>query len=133
MFASGTVLIVEEGGYAAVDLSAAIEESEGCVAGPVSTLSETLTVLDSTNVCGAVVDCELADACEVVMLLVQRDVPVVIQISTPLPRSLGDLGDQASILVRPVDSRTVLNCLLVQIGRSEMRAPNTLGSKPKQV
>ncbi len=133
MFASGTVLIVDEGGYSAIDLSAAIEESEGCVAGPVSTLTEAISLLDSTNVCGAVVDCDLADACEVVMLLVQRDVPVVIQMSARLPHSLEDLGDKASFVVRPVDPRTVLDCLLLQIGRSETRAQNTLASEPKQV
>jgi hypothetical protein len=36
-----TILIFEETNYAALDLSQAIEESDGCVAGPVTTLSET--------------------------------------------------------------------------------------------
>ena len=41
MLGSKTILIVDESGYAALDLSEAIEESDGCVAGPVATLSET--------------------------------------------------------------------------------------------
>ena len=45
MLGSKTVLIVDENGYAALDLSEAIVESDGRVAGPAATLSETLTIL----------------------------------------------------------------------------------------
>ena len=38
MLGSKTVLIVDESGYAALDLSEAIVESDGCVAGPAATL-----------------------------------------------------------------------------------------------
>jgi len=127
MLGSKTVLIVDESGYAALDLSETIVESDGCVAGPAATLSETLIILDSTCVCGAVVDCELADAFDVVMLLTERDVPIVVQISGSLPHGLGDLSERASVLVRPVDPRTILETLLMEIGRCEMRASNTLG------
>ena len=78
--------------------SEAIEESEGCVAGPVATLSEALTILDSRDVEGAIVDCELPEASEVVMLLTERDVPLVIQTSLELPQSfagLADLGEKS--------------------------------------
>jgi hypothetical protein len=44
-----TILIFDEATYAALDLSQAIEESEGCVAGPVATLVDTLTILDTTT------------------------------------------------------------------------------------
>jgi hypothetical protein len=128
-----TILIFEETNYAALDLSQAIEESDGCVAGPVTTLSETLTILDSSDVGGAIVDCELADAAEVVMLLAQRDVPLVVQICASLPQSLGHLAEKASVLVRPVDPRTILESLLMEIGTSELRASNKLGSDLKEV
>ena len=89
-----TILIFDEATYAALDLSQAIEESEGCVAGPVATLVDTLTILDTTDVGGAIVGCQLADAAEVVMLLTQRDVPFVAQICAALPQSLDDLGEK---------------------------------------
>jgi hypothetical protein len=133
MLGSKTILIVDESGYAALDLSEAIEESDGYVAGPVVTLSEAVAILDSTCVCGAIVDCQLADAFDVVMLLTERDVPIVAQISASLPHGLGDLGERASVLVQPVDSRTILETLLMEIGRCEMRGSNTLASGPKQV
>jgi len=133
MLNSMTILIFDGSGYSSLDLSEAIEESEGRVAGPVATLSETLTILDSVDVGGAIVDCELPGATEVVMLLAERDVPLVIQTSVPLPHSLGDLSESASVLTRPVDPRTLLESLLIEVGRSELRASNMLGSAPKEV
>ena len=62
MFGSKTILIADGSIYAALDLSDAVEASEGCVAGPVETLSEPLTILDSRDLAGAIVDCELPDA-----------------------------------------------------------------------
>ncbi|HEX3422593.1 MAG TPA: hypothetical protein VHS33_04225 [Sphingomicrobium sp.] len=133
MLGSQTVLIVDESGYAALDLADAIEESDGCVVGPVATAAEALTILDSVEVCGAIVDCELAAAFEVVMLLAQRKIPIVVQVSGSPPHSLGDLNERASVLVRPVDPRTILETLLMEIGKSEMRGSNTLASDPKRV
>ncbi len=121
MLNSMTILIFDGNGYSSLDLSEAIEESEGCVAGPVATLSEALTILDSGDVEGAIVDCELPEASEVVMLLTERDVPVVIQTSLALPQSLAglaDLGERATVLTRPVDPRTILETLLIEVGRS---------------
>lgn len=114
-------MIVDESSYAALDLSDAIEESEGQVAGPVATLSEALTILDSTSIAGAIVDCELAHGFEVFMLLAQREIPMVVQISASLPPLLGDLRDSASVLVRPVDPGTILQALVMEMGKSEMR------------
>ena len=133
MLNSMTILIFDGNGYSSMDLSEAIEESEGCVAGPVVTFSEALTILDSADVGGAIVDCELPEASEVVMLLTERDVPVVIQTSVALPQSLGDLGERASVLTRPVDPRTILETLLIEVGRSELRASIKLGSDAKEV
>jgi hypothetical protein len=82
---------------------------------------------------GAVVDWELADGSEIVMLLVERDVPVVIHSSRSLSNSLAHLDAKPGILVRPVAPRTVLECLLMEIGKSELRDSNTLGSNLKQV
>ena len=133
MLESKTILIFDGSGYAALDLSDAIEESEGSVAGPVSTLSEAITILDSTCVGGAVVDCELADAADVVMLLAKRDVPLVVQICASVPHSLGDLSDRACVLVRPVDPRTILESLVVEMGRHELRVSTELGPALKEV
>ena len=126
MFESKTILIFDDSGYASLDLSEAIEESDGCVAGPVATLSETLIILDSVDVGGAIVDCDLAEASDVVMLLSQRDIPLVVQVCASPERSLDEFDDKGSVLMRPVDPRTILKSLLVEIGKSELRASNKL-------
>ena len=85
MLGSKTILIVDESGYAALDLSQAIEGSDGLVAGPVATLSEAMVLLDDIPIGGAIVDFEVAEA-SIVMLLTERNVPLVIQISSALRR-----------------------------------------------
>lgn len=130
MLNSMTILIFDGSGYSSLDLSEAIEESDGRVAGPVATLSETVTILESIDVGGAIVDCQLPGASEVVMLLADRDIPLVIQTSVALPQSL---GERASVLTRPVDPRTLLETLLIEVGRSELRTSNMLGPIPKAV
>ena len=133
MLGSTTILIVDESGYAAVDLSQAIEESDGCVAGPVVTLSEATAILDEGPIGGAIVDFEVAEALPLVMLLSERNVPLVVQISSSLAPSQCDLGQRASVLVRPVDPHTVLESLVMEMGKMELAASNRLGSPPKEV
>ena len=133
MLRSKTILIVDDGGYAALDLSQAIEESDGYVAGPVATLSEAMVLLDDVPIGGAIVDFEVAEASQVVMFLAERNVPVVIQVSSSLAPSRCQFDDMASVLVRPVDPQTVLELLLMEIGKGELKASNTLGCQPKEV
>src|SRR4029434_516178 len=94
MFGSKTILIADGSTYAALDLSEAVEDSEGCVAGPVDSLSEALTILDSVNIAGAIVDCEIPDASALIMRLAETGVPLVVQTSIPLPDSLAVLDDR---------------------------------------
>jgi hypothetical protein len=67
------------------------------------------------------------------MLLRQREIPVVVQISSSTPYSLGNLSGRASVLMRPVDPRSILETLLKKMGKSEMRVSNALASRLKQV
>lgn len=133
LFDSKTILIADGSTYAAMDLSEAVEASEGCVAGPVATLSEALTILDSVTVAGAIVDCELPDATALVMRLAEAGVPLVVQTSLALPPALEALDGRLPVLMRPVDPRTVINTLASEIGKASRPIPNKLGSAPKQV
>ncbi len=130
---SKTILVADGSTYAALDLSAAIEGSEGCVAGPVATLSEAPTILDSRSIAGAIVDCELPDASALVMRLAESGVPLVVQTSVPLPPALEALDGRLSVLMRPVDPRTVVAALVSEIGKAKLPWEIRLGSAPKQV
>ena len=132
MFALETILIADASTYAALDLSAFVEDNEGCVAGPVANLSEALTILDSVDLAGAIVDCEFADASVLILRLVRTGVPLVVQTSVPLPTALEDLADRLMVLIRPVDPRTVIHALANEI--SKIKLPeNKLVSSLKQV
>ena len=52
------VLIVEDNLYLSIDLSAAVEEMDGRVVGPVCSAAEAHLVLDAENVSAAILDCE---------------------------------------------------------------------------
>jgi hypothetical protein len=118
VLSSKTILIVDGSTYAALDLSASIEDCDGCVAGPVGTLPEALAILDSCEVAGAVVDGELADATALVMRLAKEGMPLVVQTSMPLPRALDCLDGRLSVLMRPVDARTIIRTLAAEISKA---------------
>lgn len=133
MFGSRTILIADGSTYAAMDLSDAVEAHDGRVAGPVETLAEALDIIASHDVAGAIVDCELPDATPLVLRLAEAGVPLVVQTSTPLPPALEALDGRLSVLMRPVDPRTVIDILAGEIGKAEPPIQIKLGSAPKQV
>jgi hypothetical protein len=133
MFDSETILVLEDNVYSGFDLADIIEAMEGTVAGPVTTIAETLSILGSTPIGGAVIDCDLTDAPAMATALGERNVPVVLQVSGVLPEALRSLDGAVCFLMRPVDSRTVLEALLIEIGKAKAHASNMLGSEPKKV
>jgi hypothetical protein len=60
-------------------------------------------------------------------------VPLVVQTSTPLPAALEALDGRLSVLMRPVDPRTIIAVLAADIGKRSVRVENKLGSPLKQV
>lgn len=122
MFDSKTILIADGSTYAALDLTEAVEDGEGCVAGPVASLAEALTILDEGDVAGAIVDCGLDDASALILRLAEAHVPMVVQTSIPLPEALDTLDGRLSVLMRPVDARTVIDSLAHEIGKAEQRS-----------
>lgn len=133
MLGSKTILIADGSTYAAIDLSAAVQASGGRVAGPVVTLADALTILDSGDVAGAIVDCELAGAARLVMRLTEAGVPVVVQTSIALPPALEAHDGRLSVLMRPVDPRTVIYVLTDEIDNAKVHGTIKLGTGAKQV
>lgn len=122
MFGSKTILIADGSTYAALDLAAAVEASEGRVAGPVHTLAEALAVIGSHSIAGAIVDCELADAAALVLRLTDAGVPVIAQTSVPLPPALQAMDGRLPVLMRPVDPGKVIALLARAMGGAESGA-----------
>lgn len=121
MLQSRTILVVDGSAYGGIDLSFAIAECDGMVVGPVASAADALGILDEGEVAGAVVDCEVADAVALVTRLAQSNVPMIIRTCGPLPQPLDGLAGQIGVLVKPVDTRIVIDALLDEIGKVDLR------------
>ena len=131
MFSEAPVLIAEENSYLAIDLSNALEDMEGKVVGPASTLAEALQLLEQNAVAAAIVDCRLGehDTVSLTRILAQRGVPFVIHTSTPAPGAIAALHPDVPVLVKPVQPRALLTCLLDEmrkVGQRPMPGPAPL-------
>jgi CheY-like chemotaxis protein len=114
MFSDAPILIAEDNLYVALDLSNAVEDMDGRVVGPASTVVEALSLLATRAVAAAIVDCQLADrdVAPLARQLAERRVPFIIHTSTPVPRDFGDLHPGVPVLMKPLQSSAVLACLL---------------------
>jgi len=118
MFGSRTVLIVDGNAYHGIDLSSAIEERDGCVAGPVASVADAIRILESETISAAVVDwddCEPAGP-DVVVLLAERNITMAILSAKSLPSRLSQAQPGITVLVKPVDTALLLDALLIQMG-----------------
>jgi hypothetical protein len=119
MLGSTTILIVDGNAYDGLGLSLAIEESDGCVAGPVATAADVRIILDSQSIAGAIVDCDIdgSEAADVLMLLAGEGIPTVVQTVWPPPTALQSLNGKTMVLIKPVNTTLVLDALLIEIDR----------------
>src|ERR1043166_6289783 len=103
MLGSTTILIVDGNAYDGLGLSLAIEESDGCVAGPVATAADVRIILDSQLIAGAIVDCDIdgSEAADVLMLLAGEGIPTVVQTVWPPPSALQSLNGKTMVLIKP--------------------------------
>ena len=120
MFSEAPILIVEDNLYLAIDLSIAVEEMDGRVVGPASSVSEALTLLATHDIAAAIVDCHLADrdALPLARQLAARKVPFVIHTATPVLAVSAEFHPHVPILMKPLRAEAVLTCLLNEIRKS---------------
>lgn len=134
MLEDRTILIFDDSGYGTLDLTCEVEGRQGFVAGPVATVDEAMSIIDSVEVAAAVVDCDVGNcvAAPLILRLAERNVPIVIQTSGGLPDVLRPVRDRIAVLFKPVDPRLVVDSLLIEIGRNRVtdRKPNKLGEVP---
>src|SRR3954469_22648858 len=84
------ILIVEDQAIIALDLESAVEESNGQVIGPASTVREALNLLHTNEVDAAILDANLpdGDVTHVAEALIDRKVPFVINTGVAVPLQL---------------------------------------------
>jgi DNA-binding NtrC family response regulator len=122
MFSEAPILIAEDNLYLALDLSNAVEDMDGRVVGPASTVAEALALLAQKHVAAAIVDCLLADGdvAPLARQLAERRVPFVIHTSTPVPQAIGERHPRVPVLMKPLQASAVLTCLLDEMRKGAL-------------
>lgn len=123
MLNDSAVLIVEDNVYLALDLSQAVEESNGRVVGPVATVAEALALVEREPIAAALLDSQLADrdVTPVVMVLTAKGVPFVIHSATGLPPEIEQLVPDVPLLVEPLHAEAAVTRLAAELKRREGR------------
>src|SRR5256885_228547 len=124
MFSAAPVLIAEDNLYLSLDLSSAVEEMNGRVVGPASSVAEALTLLARHEIAAAIVDFQLVDhdAGVLAQQLARRRIPFVIHTANELPPSVAALHPGVPVLMKPLQPQAVLTCLLDEMRKSRMTA-----------
>ena len=112
-----SVLILEDNAFVALDLSMAVEDSNGIVIGPAGSVAEALALIDAQEISAAVLDCQLSDrdVTPVALLLIDRGVPFVIHSGTGLPPQLRQAHPDLPVLSKPLQPRSVIAALVDRI------------------
>jgi DNA-binding response OmpR family regulator len=123
LFHHDRILIVEDNVYLALDLSNAIEDCNGHVVGPVRTVAEALSLIESQQLSGAVLDFHLEDrdSSPIAESLADQRVPFVIHSCVDLPFEITSLYSNVPILMKPLHPSFVLECLLSEIRKNAPR------------
>jgi len=121
MLAKCSILVVEDDPYIALDLSSAIEDLDGQVVGPTHDVGEALSLLNSQDVGAAIVDWHLpkGNAAPVASWLSNRQIPFVIHSTHDLESIDRERHPEVPLLRKPLQSRTVVARLLVEIRKCE--------------
>jgi DNA-binding NtrC family response regulator len=113
MLKGRTILIVEDEPLIALDLAELVESQGGQVVGPVPTVEEGLMLAGSSDAAGAILDANLED-CDVTQLalaLIEKGTPFVIYTGTGLPDGLARMHPDLPVVMKPAQTRVVLDAL----------------------
>lgn len=104
------IFIAEDEPYIALDLVFAIEDADGRVVGPAASVEEALDLLAGHTVAGAILDVNLTDGdiMPVVVALVERGVPVILQTGVGLPPELVTRFPGLKVHIKPCAPATLI-------------------------
>ncbi|ODP38097.1 hypothetical protein BFL28_15755 [Sphingomonas turrisvirgatae] len=107
------MLIVEDEPLVALDLADLVEHQGGNVVGPVHTVREGLALADSNDAAGAILDANLedSDVTQLALALIEKGTPFVIYTGTGLPDAPARLHPDLPVVMKPAQTRVVLDAL----------------------
>jgi CheY-like chemotaxis protein len=112
-----SILVVEDELVLALDLVRAIEDVGGHPVGPVSTISEAMTMLGGVDFDAAIVDANLLDrdVTPLAVALIESSIPFVVHTAAGLPVDLSRTHPGIPVVLKPARSEVVVALLLQQI------------------
>jgi DNA-binding NtrC family response regulator len=130
VLANRRILVLEDEVLIALDLSFAIEDAGGMVAGPVDTAEGALRLINEKVVQGAILDVNLVDGDStlVVERLIELDKPFIIQTGLGLPAALAARFPDLTVHFKPSDSGLIVRQLLAMIEAQSQ--PNAIDCNP---
>lgn len=116
----------------ALYLSLALEDADGQVVGPASTVVEALAYLESAPLAGAILDVNLADrdVTPVALELARRKVPFVFHTSMGVPPILRSTLPTVPVLMKPIAAGVVLERLFAWMRAEPVAGSMTLRDRP---
>ncbi len=97
------VLVAEDEPFIALDIALAIEDANGDVAGPASSVKEALALIEARPIEAAILDVNLIDGdiTPVAETLFRLGIPVILQSGIGLPRDLAARFPDAVVHIKP--------------------------------
>jgi CheY-like chemotaxis protein len=113
--------VVEDESVIALDIADCVEAAGGRVVGPVPTVQEALTLLETAAVDAAILDGNLADrdVTPVALLLAARNVPIIVYSGLGLPGDLAASHPNIPLIKKPAPVSQVVKGL-VEIFRKQL-------------
>jgi len=120
------VLVAEDQIFIAMDLALAVEDAGGEVAGPVASVENALALIEKRPITAAILDFNLTDGdiTPVVMLLLDANIPIIIQSGVGIPPELAIRFPNLVVYIKPYDSADLVSKLAVLIAAKRSHAEN---------
>ena len=103
MLTGSLVLVAEDQIFIAMDLALAVEDAGGEVAGPVASVENALALIEKRPITAAILDYNLTDGdvTPVVMLLLDANIPIIIQSGLGIPPELALRFPDLVVFIKP--------------------------------
>lgn len=117
------ILIIEDDRMIALGLATILEDMDAVPVGPVVTVEEALTLLETTAIKAAILDANLQDQdiTPVAAALAERSIPFVLHSGNGVPEELSARYPQLPLVMKPSAITAVLTTLLDCFSSEEMR------------
>jgi CheY-like chemotaxis protein len=119
VFSGAAILICEDEPFIALELALSVEDAGGTVVGPAASVREALDLLEDHKIDGAILDVNLigGEVTPILVCLMLRGVPVVVQTGVGLPPALESLETPPPVFLKPVSPDRLLRRLAEEMHR----------------